>query len=79
MPWSRWLTLIFGVLRIINFAHGTLMMLGMYADLLPVESRGRRSVRVGRHRRAAFFLAGILIERLVIAPNRPRPSRTSSS
>ena len=25
------LTLVFGVLRIINFAHGTLMMLGMYA------------------------------------------------
>ena len=33
------LTLMFGVLRIINFAHGTLMMLGMYATFFLWTSR----------------------------------------
>lgn len=67
------LTLIFGVLRIINFAHGTLMMLGMYATfflwtLLGVDPYAS-VLLVG----PAFFLLGVLIERVVIAPNRGAP------
>jgi branched-chain amino acid transport system permease protein len=67
------LTLVFGVLRIINFAHGTLMMLGMYATFFLWSLAGvdpyLSVLLVG----PAFFLAGILIERVVIAPNRSAP------
>lgn len=64
------LTLVFGVLRIINFAHGTLMMLGMYAtfflwSLLGIDPYAS-VLLVG----PAFFGLGVLIERGVIAPNR---------
>jgi len=55
------LTLVFGVLRIINFAHGTLMMLGMYATFFLWSLAGvdpyLSVVIVG----PAFFLAGMFL------------------
>jgi branched-chain amino acid transport system permease protein len=63
------LTLVFGVLRIINFAHGTLMMLGMYATFFLYTHAGvdpyLSIVVVG----PVFFLVGVLLERGVIEPN----------
>ena len=63
------LTLIFGVMRIINFAHGTLMMLGMYATFFLYAHVGLSPylavVVVG----PLFFLVGALLERAVIEPN----------
>jgi branched-chain amino acid transport system permease protein len=64
------LSLIFGVLRIINFAHGAVMMLAMYATywlftLLKVDPYVS-IVLTG----PAFFLLGMLIQRVVIEPNR---------
>ena len=63
------LTLVFGVLRIINFAHGTLMMLGMYATFFLYTRAGvdpyLSIVVVG----PVFFVVGVLLERGVIEPN----------
>src|SRR5207253_3073387 len=64
------LSLIFGVLRIINFAHGAVMMLAMYATywlftLLRVDPY--LSILVTG---PAFFLLGMVIQRAVIEPNR---------
>jgi branched-chain amino acid transport system permease protein len=67
------LTLVFGVLRIINFAHGSLMMLGMYATFFLHSLAGvdpyLSVLLVG----PAFFLVGLVIERGVIEPNLAAP------
>ncbi|HEV8677182.1 MAG TPA: branched-chain amino acid ABC transporter permease [Methylomirabilota bacterium] len=67
------LTLIFGVLRIINFAHGTLMMLGMYATFFLYSLAGidpyLSVLLVG----PAFFVVGMALERAVIEPNIAAP------
>ncbi len=67
------LTLIFGVLRIINFAHGSLMMLGMYATFFLYALGGvdpyLSLLVVG----PVFFLLGMAIERGVIEPNLAAP------
>jgi branched-chain amino acid transport system permease protein len=67
------LTLVFGVLRIINFAHGTLMMLGMYATFFLYSLGGvdpyLSVLLVG----PLFFFAGVLLERAVIQPNLAAP------
>ncbi len=39
------LSVIFGVIRIVNFAHGEMMVLAMYAILLLNQKFGSRSVR----------------------------------
>jgi branched-chain amino acid transport system permease protein len=64
------LSLIFGVLRIINFAHGAVMMLGMYTSywlfvLLGVDPY--LSILITG---PLFFGIGVLIQRIVIEPNR---------
>jgi len=64
------LSLIFGVLRIINFAHGAVMMLAMYSTYW-LFALGRidpyLSILVTG---PVFFVIGIVIERVVIEPNR---------
>jgi branched-chain amino acid transport system permease protein len=62
------LTLIFGVLKVINFAHGSLLMVGMYVAYWAV-------VLTGLHPYAALlivvpvmFLFGYLLQDLVIKP-----------
>jgi branched-chain amino acid transport system permease protein len=63
------LTLIFGVLRIINFAHGSLMMLGMYTTFFLYTLAGvdpyLSMVVVG----PLFFVFGMLLERGIIQPS----------
>jgi branched-chain amino acid transport system permease protein len=67
------LTLIFGVLDVVNFAHGTYVMLAMYAGYWAWEVGGidpfLATVLVG----PLFFLFGLVSERLVIQPVIDRP------
>lgn len=62
------LTLIFGVLDVVNFAHGTFVMLAMYAGYFAWKIGGidpfLATVLVG----PAFFVFGLICERLVIHP-----------
>lgn len=67
------LTLVFGVLRIINFAHGTLMMLGMYATFFLYRLAGVDPYLSVLVVGPAFFLVGVALERLVIEPNLGAP------
>jgi branched-chain amino acid transport system permease protein len=64
------LTLIFGVLRIINFAHGAVMMLGMYASYWLWVWTGLDPYASVLLTAPLFFAVGVGIERLVIEPNR---------
>ena len=64
------LTLIFGVLRIINFAHGAVMMLGMYASYWLWVGLGVDPYVSVLVTAPLFFLLGMGIQRLVIEPNR---------
>jgi branched-chain amino acid transport system permease protein len=67
------LTLIFGVLRIINFAHGALMMLGMYATFFLHARLGLDPYLSILVVGPAFFLAGVALERVIIEPNVEAP------
>jgi branched-chain amino acid transport system permease protein len=67
------LTLIFGVLRIINFAHGALMMLGMYATFFLHAGAGLDPYVSVLVVGPAFFALGALLERAVIEPNLGAP------
>jgi len=69
------LTLIFGVMKVINFAHGEFYMLGAFIAYTLV-------VTLGVPYMVALFLAGLIVaiigmvcERLSIAPLRGRPDR----
>jgi branched-chain amino acid transport system permease protein len=64
------LTLIFGVLRIINFAHGAVMMLGMYASYWLWVWLGVDPYLSVLLTAPAFFVLGMGIQRVVIEPNR---------
>ncbi len=64
------LSLIFGVLRIINFAHGAIMMLGMYASYWLFVLVGLDPYLSILVTGPLFFALGMLIQRIVIEPNR---------
>jgi branched-chain amino acid transport system permease protein len=64
------LTLIFGVLRIINFAHGAVMMLGMYASYWLWVLAGLDPYLSVLVTAPVFFGVGVALERIVIEPNR---------
>lgn len=62
------LTLIFGVVRVVNFAHGELLMIGMYAVYLA-------SIHLGLHPYVSavpvailLFAIGAIIQRFIIQP-----------
>ena len=64
------LTLIFGVLRIVNFAHGAVMMLAMYASYW-LFALARLDPYLSIVVTAPlFFVIGVVIQKLVIEPNR---------
>ena len=67
------LTLIFGVLRIINFAHGALMMLGMYTTFFLYAYVGLDPYLSLLVVGPLFFLVGVALERGVIEPNLAAP------
>ena len=64
------LTLIFGVLRIINFAHGAVMMLGMYASYWLFVWAGIDPYASILITAPLFFAIGVGIEKVIIEPNR---------
>jgi len=69
------LSLIFGIIGIVNFAHGELYMIGAYLMYLVSVALGLPFV-VGLGAAAAgLFLVGVLIERGLIEPLRQRAGR----
>ncbi|MBW1765882.1 MAG: branched-chain amino acid ABC transporter permease [Deltaproteobacteria bacterium] len=62
------LTLIFGVLEIINFAHGEFLMLGMYASFWLFELFGIDPYLSLFILVPGFFLLGLAVQRIIIQP-----------
>jgi branched-chain amino acid transport system permease protein len=62
------LTLIYGVLHIINFAHGSLLMLALYAALFLYTLGGVDPYVAILILMPLFFAAGYLLQRVVIQP-----------
>ncbi|RMF79003.1 MAG: branched-chain amino acid ABC transporter permease [Chloroflexi bacterium] len=67
------LTLIFGVLHIINFAHGALLTVGMYITFTLFESFNVDPYLSVFVTIPALFILGIIIQRLIIHPARNAP------
>lgn len=62
------LTLVYGVLHIINFAHGALLTLAMYATFVAHGVFGLDPYAAMIPLAGLFFLLGYLVQRLVIGP-----------
>src|SRR5215216_4558019 len=62
------LTLIFGVLRIVNFAHGEFLMLGMYGAWALSTTAGLNPYTAALVIVPAMFLFGGLVHRIIISP-----------
>ena len=62
------LNLIFGVIRIVNFAHGELVMLGMYGAYLAYAVLGLDPYISALVVAPALFLVGMILYRLVLQP-----------
>ncbi|HUE97170.1 MAG TPA: branched-chain amino acid ABC transporter permease [Longimicrobiaceae bacterium] len=67
------LTLVYGVLGVPNFAHGTLYMIGAYAAYAVVVSAGAPYLTGLAAALAATAALGALLERVVFRPLRGRP------
>ena len=62
------LTLVYGVLHIINFAHGALLTLAMYAAFVAHSAFGLDPYAAMVPLAGLFFVLGYLVQRLVIGP-----------
>jgi branched-chain amino acid transport system permease protein len=62
------LTIIFGVMRVVNFAHGALVMVAMYATYFLFTSLGIDPFLSILIVTPAMFLVGVLIEKSLISP-----------
>ncbi len=67
------LSLIFGVMDVVNFAHGTFVMLAMYAGYVLWTVAGIDPFLSILIVAPVFFVFGVVTERLVIAPIIDRP------
>ena len=67
------LTLIFGVLRIVNFAHGEFLMISMYGAWLITHYLGFNSYVAALAIVPAMFLFGALVHRIIISPALDKP------
>ncbi|HET7849323.1 MAG TPA: branched-chain amino acid ABC transporter permease [Pseudolabrys sp.] len=67
------LTLIFGVLRIVNFAHGEFLMLGMYGAWAVTRILGLNPYVAMIAVVPAMFLFGGLVYRLIVSPALDKP------
>lgn len=65
---SMGLSLIFGVVRVVNFAHGELVMLGMYCAYFIQSELGWNSYLTLVVAVPVLFIIGVLIQFLVIQP-----------
>lgn len=62
------LTLIFGVVRVVNFAHGELLMVGLYATWLITQYTGVHPYAAVVPIALLLFAIGALMQRFVIQP-----------
>jgi len=67
------LTLIYGILNVPNFAHGTLYMIGAYFAYFAIVSFGASYWVALFVSMALLFVAGILLERIVFRPFYDKP------
>src|SRR5262245_53539261 len=67
------LTLIFGVLRVVNFAHGEFLMLAMYGAWAMSTLLGFNPYTAALAIVPAMFLFGIVVHRLIINPALDKP------
>jgi len=67
------LSVIFGVVRIVNFAHGEFAVVGMYAAFLLFQAFGLDPIYAAVPIAAMFFFLGYVLQRLVINPFIGRP------
>jgi branched-chain amino acid transport system permease protein len=67
------LSVIFGVARVVNFAHGEMMMLSMYAAVIAFATLGLDPFVVVVPIAALFFLLGYFLQAKVIHPFIDRP------
>jgi branched-chain amino acid transport system permease protein len=70
---SMGLTLIFGVLRVVNFAHGEFLMLGMYGAWALTTLFGLNSYAAALAVVPAMALFGVIVHRLIISPGLDKP------
>ncbi|MCF8478607.1 MAG: branched-chain amino acid ABC transporter permease [Pseudolabrys sp.] len=70
---SMGLTLIFGVLRVVNFAHGEFLMLGMYGAWAITRLLGLNPYVAAIAIVPAMFLFGGLVHQLIIKPSLDKP------
>ena len=62
------LTLIFGIVRLVNFAHGEFLMVGMYAVFLLTTSLDVHPYLTAGPVVVLFFLIGMVVQRFLIEP-----------
>lgn len=67
------LTLIFGVLRIVNFAHGEFLMMAMYGAWLGTRYLGLNAYTAAIAVVPAMFLFGMIVHRLIVSPSLDKP------
>ena len=67
------LTLIFGVLRIVNFAHGEFLMIAMYGAWAMTRYLGLNPYYAIVAIVPAMFLFGIVVHRLIVMPALDKP------
>jgi len=68
------LTLIFGVVRVINFAHGELLMISMYISYFAYAMLGLHPYASILISVPFMFIIGMVIDRIIIKPLREAPS-----
>jgi branched-chain amino acid transport system permease protein len=68
------LSVIFGVVRVVNFAHGEIMVLGMYGAVLLADHAGLDPLAAAPVVAAALFALGWALQRVLINPFIGRPA-----
>src|SRR5260370_35642675 len=69
------LSVIFGVVRVVNFAHGELTVVAMYAAFLLFQTLGLDPLLASIPIAAAFFCLGYLLQSLLFHPFARPPRR----
>jgi branched-chain amino acid transport system permease protein len=69
------LSLIFGILGVVNFAHGEFFMLGTYAMYFVAAALGLPFVAGVAAAALALFVVGVVVERALLEPLRRRAGR----
>lgn len=62
------LTLIFGIIRLVNFAHGELLMVGMYLTWIGATKLGLHPYLLAPPVILVLFVLGLLIQRFILQP-----------